>query len=79
MLSTQFRLCVNQRLTVPIAAACEAHENGGMSRTPGIAQIIVGTGDLRDTRAIRRIVFITEQGVAEAEEMAAAIEEALGQ
>jgi len=40
-----------------------------MGRTPDVAQILVSAGDLLAARAIRRIVFIGEQGVAEAEEM----------
>jgi predicted GNAT family N-acyltransferase len=69
MLPTRFRLCVNQGLTVPVAGACGGRENGRMGRTPEIAQIIVEAGDLPAARAIRRIVFIAEQGVSETEEM----------
>lgn len=54
---------------MPVAGVWEDRENGGMGRTPEIAQIIVEAGNLPAAREIRRIVFIAEQGVAEAEEM----------
>lgn len=40
-----------------------------MSRIPGRQEIVINAGDLAAARAIRREVFIAEQGVSEAEEM----------
>ena len=40
-----------------------------MGWTPGHKEIVINAGDLAAARAIRREVFIGEQGVSEAEEM----------
>jgi len=40
-----------------------------MGRIPGHQEIVVNAGDLAAAHAIRREVFISEQGVSEAEEM----------
>jgi predicted GNAT family N-acyltransferase len=40
-----------------------------MGRIPGRKEIVIQDGDLAAARAIRREVFIAEQGVSEAEEM----------
>jgi predicted GNAT family N-acyltransferase len=40
-----------------------------MSRIPERKEIVINVGDLAAARAIRREVFIAEQGVSEAEEM----------